>query len=183
MTSSREKGHGKRSDITRRKRIKDLMLDLVSIERISPHTKVAEAVKLLDDSRKSGYPSCLLVVDEVEDEEEILGMLSIDDILTHMEPSTKSMEDLPIFWRGQFWEECETILQKPAVEVMSPVTLVIHESGTLIEAVHLMNSGEVDWLPVVKGEDVVGILFKEHLYGEILAAAKPKTDGLSRDMS
>jgi len=155
------------------KRIKDLLLELGSLQRISPHTKVADAVKMLDEKRQSRSCSFLLVVDEVEKNEEILGMLSVNDIVGHMEPSTESMEELPIFWQGQFREECEAILERPTGEIMSPVTHVIHQSGTLMEAVHLMNSGRIDWLPVVEGEDVVGILFKENLFSELVAATKP----------
>jgi CBS domain-containing protein len=153
------------------KRIKDLMLDVLALERISPQTKVAEAVKVLNERHKSRCPSSLLVVDEVEDKEEILGILSIDDILAHMESSTKATEELPIFWQGQFLEECDVILERPGSEIMSPVTHVIHQSGTLMEAVHLMTSHKIDWLPVVEGESVVGILLKEDLFKEIVEAA------------
>ena len=181
MISSKKKRGGTNPDIIPKKRIKDLMLDLGTLERISPQTKVGEAVKILDERRQSGSPLFLLVVDEVENEEEILGTLSSNDILANMEPSTKSMEELPIFWQGQFWEECEAILERPTGEIMSPVTHVIHQSGTLIEAVHLMNSGKIDWLPVVEAGNVVGILFKEDLFNEVLAAAKPKAADLSHD--
>ncbi|MBU0967926.1 MAG: CBS domain-containing protein [Proteobacteria bacterium] len=165
------------------KRIKDLMLDLSVLKRVSPQAKVVEAVKLLDERRQSGCLPFLLVVDEVGNKEEILGKLSIDDILAQMEPSTMKMEELPIFWQSQFWEECEDILQKTTDSIMSPVKHVIHQSATLIEAVHLMNSGGVDWLPVVERENVVGILFKEDLFNEVLAAAQPKDDELSDDPS
>jgi CBS domain-containing protein len=137
------------------KRIKDLMLDVLALERISPQTKVAEAVKLLNEKQKGRCPSSLLVVDEAEDEEEILGMLTIDDIIAHMEFSTKATEELPIFWQGQFLEECEI----------------------LMEAVHLMTSHKIDWLPVVEGESVVGILLKEDLFKEIVAAATTEVPG------
>jgi len=165
------------------KRIKDLMLDVNSLKRVSPQAEVIEAVKLLDELRQSGRSQFLLVADEAENKEEILGRLSIDDILAQMEPSTMTMEELPIFWQSQFWEECEDILQKPIGSIMSPVKHVIHQSATLIEAVHLMNSGRVDWLPVVERGNVVGILFKEDLFNEVLAAAQPKIDDLSDDPS
>ncbi|NVM21904.1 MAG: CBS domain-containing protein [Desulfobacterales bacterium] len=161
-------------DVMLEKRIKDLMLDLGTLERISPQTKVSEAVKVLSEKRQTRCPSFLLVVDEAEIEEKILGMLSIDDVLAHMEPSTMSMEELPIFWRGQFREECEAILERSASEIMSPVTHVIHQSGTLMEAVHLMNSSRIDWLPVVEGEDVVGILFREELFNGVVEVVKPE---------
>lgn len=162
-------------DVMPEKRIKDLMLDVLALERISPQTKVAEAIKVLNERGKNRYcSSYLLVVDEVKDEEEILGMLSIDDILTHMESSTKASEELPIFWQGQFLEECEAILERPGSEIMSPVMHVIHQNGTLMEAVHLMTSHKIDWLPVVEeGASVVGILLKEDLLKEIVALAIP----------
>jgi CBS domain-containing protein len=162
------------------KRIKDLMLDLGTLERISPHTKLAEAVKVLHEKQQNLCPPFLLVVDEVEHKEEILGMLSMDDVLGHMGSSAEPMEELPIFWQGQFGEECEAVLQRTAGEIMLPVTHVIHETGTLMEAVHLMNSGRVHWLPVVREKGVVGILLKEDLFKEVLAAADPET-GLSKD--
>ena len=152
------------------KRIKDLMLDVLALERISPQTKVAEAVKVLNQIQKSRCPSSLLVVDKLENKEEILGILSIDDILAHMESSIKATEELPIFWQGQFLEECEVILKRPGSEIMSPVMYVIHQSGTLMEAVHLMTSHKIDWLPVVEGTSVVGILLKEDLFKEIVEA-------------
>ena len=152
------------------KRIKDLMLDVLALERISSQTKVAEAVKVLNEIQKRRCPSSLLVVDKLENKEEILGMLSIDDILAHMESSIKATEELPIFWQGQFLEECEVILKRPGSEIMSPVMHVIHQSGTLMEAVHLMTSHKIDWLPVVEGTSVVGILLKEDLFKEIVEA-------------
>lgn len=155
------------------KRIKDLMLELRALQSISPRTKVADAVKILSEKGQS-TPWYLLVVDEAENKEEILGMLSVDEILGHMEPSTESMEELPIFWQGQFQEECQTILARTTGEIMSPVTHVIHQSGTLMEAVHLMNSAKIGWLPVVEGENVVGILFKKNLFSEFASVAKPE---------
>jgi CBS domain-containing protein len=150
------------------KRIKDLMLDLVALECVPPQIKVAEAIKLLSERQKDRRFSPLLVIDEIADERKILGTLSIDDVLTHMESLTKAIEELPIFWQGQFLEECQAILERPSREIMSPVMYVIHQNGTLMEAVHLMTSHGVDWLPVVEGEAVVGFLFKEALLKEIV---------------
>lgn len=153
------------------KRIKDLMLDLESLERISPDVALKEAVSKLGDKLRSMCPAFLVVVDEFDDNAEILGMLSVDDILFHLEPSAASMEELPIFWEGQFQEECSTILDRGVGEIMSSVTHVIHQSGTLMEAVHLLNTGEMDCLPVVDDGNVVGLLFKEDVFREVLAQA------------
>jgi CBS domain-containing protein len=52
------------------------------------------------------------------------------------------------------------------------VTHVIHQNGTLMEALHLTNSGKVDWLPVVEKGEVVGIFLKEDLFKEVVAATE-----------
>jgi CBS domain-containing protein len=158
------------------KRINELMVDLSCLERIYPDTKVADAVKILNERarQRDRCPFFLLVVDEIDNKEEIVGMLSMDDVLGRMESSGQS-EELPIFWQGQFQQECETILEKATGEIMSPVTHVIHQSGTLMEAVHLMNLGRTDWLPVLEGGDVVGLLLKDDLFKEVVAATEPET--------
>ena len=148
------------------------MLDIGNLEHISPETKLAEAVRMLKGKWHSLCSAFLLVVDEIHNKEEILGVLSMDDILSHMEPPTESMEELPIFWQGQFREECEAILEKQASEVMLQVTHVIHQSGTLMEALHLTNSGKINWLPVIEKGEVVGILHKEDLFKEVIAVSE-----------
>ena len=64
MSSATQKGNRTNSDIIPKKRIKDLMLDLDTLERISPQTKVEEAVKILYERLQIGSPLFLLVVDE-----------------------------------------------------------------------------------------------------------------------
>ncbi len=155
------------------KRIRDLMIRLDSLLRIPPQTKVMEGVRVLGQKWETRFPPFVLVADEIENKEEILGMLSLDDVLGHMESSSEPVDELPIFWQGQFREECEAVLERPAGEIMSPVTHVIHQKGTLTEAVHLMHSRCVDWIPVVEGEQVVGVLLKEALIGEVVAVAEP----------
>jgi CBS domain-containing protein len=154
------------------KRIKDLMIHLGTLKKLSPQKKAMDGVRVLQDQREDPFIPVVLIVDKVDDKEEIVGILSLDDILKRMESATEPMEELPIFWHGQFQEECIAVLDRPAGEVMSPVTHVIHRSGTLTEAVHLMNSKGLDWLPVVEGDVVVGVLLKEALLQEVLAVAR-----------
>jgi CBS domain-containing protein len=154
------------------KRIKDLMLHLKTLQQISPQKKAIEGVVLFDDRGDTPMISLVLVVDKVQGKEEIVGILSLDDILNHMESAEQPVEELPIFWQGQFHEECLAVLDRPVGEIMSPVTHVIRQSGTLTEAVHLMNSRCLDWLLVVEGEEVVGILLKKALLQEVFAIAR-----------
>jgi CBS domain-containing protein len=96
----------------------------------------------------------------------------VNDVFRKLEPAAHFMEELPIFWQGQFHQECQAALERSTGEIMSPVSRAIHQSGTLMEAVHLMNSGGIDWLPVVEGGDVVGILLKDDLFREVVAVAR-----------
>jgi CBS domain-containing protein len=154
------------------KRIKDLMLHLRTLQQISPQKKAMEGVNLLDERGDMSMIPLVLVVDKVQGKEEIVGILSLDDVLNQLESAEQPVEELPIFWQGQFHEECLSVMDRPVGEVMSPVTHVIRQSGTLTEAVHLMNSRCLDWLPVVEGEEVVGILLKEALLQEVLAVSR-----------
>jgi CBS domain-containing protein len=169
-----QKKAGKGSMVKKRpeKRIKDLMLHLKVLKQISPQNKAIEGLNLLDEHDDMPMNPLVLVVEKAQGEEKIVGILSLDDVLNHMESAEKPVEELPIFWQGQFHEECLAVLDRPVGDVMSPVTHVIRQSGTLTEAVHLMNFRCLDWLPVVEGGEVVGILLKETLLQEVLAIAK-----------
>ena len=153
-------------------RIKDLMVHLKALQHISPQKKAMEGVSLLGEQGHMSKVPFVLVVDNAQSNEEIVGTLSLDNILDRIESAEQPVEELPIFWQGQFHEECVAVLERPVEEVMSPVTHVIRQSGTLTEAVHLMNSRCLDWLPVVEGEEVVGILLKEALLQEVFAIAQ-----------
>jgi predicted transcriptional regulator len=178
--SGKNKGHLRQTDMGQtekaapEKRIRDLMIRLDTLHRVPPQTKVREGVNVLSEKWGTRLPPFVLVVDEIENKEEILGMLSLNDVLRHLESSSGPVDELPIFWQGQFREECESVLNMSTGEIMSPVALVIKQNCTLTEAVHLMYSKCVDWLPVVEGEQVVGILLQETLLGEVVAVAEPK---------
>ena len=59
--NEKKKGSAERLGAIPEKRIKDLMLDLSTLERISPQAKVAEAVKILRERHKGQCPMFLLV--------------------------------------------------------------------------------------------------------------------------
>lgn len=159
------------SENTLEKQIKDLMISLDALEQIAPDAKVAEGIRKLGGGNRAARAPLVLIVETGRGTEKIVGTLSLDDVLGHMQSSGEPKDELPIFWRGQFREECETVLNMPASGVMSPITHVIHQDGTLTEAVYLMNSKRVNWLPVVEGESVVGVLAKQALLHEALVVA------------
>ncbi|MBW2167522.1 MAG: CBS domain-containing protein [Deltaproteobacteria bacterium] len=64
----------------------------------------------------------------------------------------------PVFWEGQLEAECMEGLKKRVREIMVPVVACVRESNMLMEAVFLLNKYHIDFLPVVKRDDVVGMI-------------------------
>lgn len=156
----------------REKGIKDVMFRLDKLRHVSSQQTVGEAVRHL--AVKSSDSACpfLLVVEKHKNREEILGTLSLANIMASIDNSINFNEQIPIFWRGQFLEECGAVLKKRVFEVMSPIIHAVHENGTLMEALHLMISKENPFLAVLSGKDLVGILVKQQLLEEITRVVK-----------
>lgn len=149
-----------------------MMIRLDRLRRVSSQKTVGEAVRdLRGKSSDSGFPF-LLVVQKNKNREEILGTLSLANIMVSIDLSINFNEQIPIFWRGQFLEECGAVLKKRVSEVMSPIIHAVHENGTLMEAIHLMISKDNHILAVLSGKDLVGILVKQTLIEEITRFVK-----------
>ena len=149
-----------------------MMIRLDRLRRISSQKTVEEAVGILRiKSKNSGFPF-LLVVDKNKNREEILGTFSLENIIASIDISIDFQEQIPIFWRGQFLEECNAVLKRRVFEVMSPIVHAVPENGTLMEALHLMIPKDVNILAVLNGKDLVGILVKQNLMDEITRVIK-----------
>ena len=149
-----------------------MMIGLDRLRRVSSQKTVDEAVRRLKSkSTNSGFPF-LLVVDKNQNREEILGTFSLANIIASIDLSINFHEQIPIFWRGQFLEECSTVLKRRVFEVMSPIVHAVPENGTLMEALHLMISKNNNTLAVLSGKDLVGILVKQNLMDEITRVIK-----------
>ena len=152
-----------------------MMIRLDRLRQVSSQKTVGEAVRNLRfKSTNSGGPF-LLVVDKDKNREEILGTFSLSNIMASIDLSINFQEQLPIFWRGQFLEECVAVLKKRVFEVMSPIENAVHENGTLMEALHLMISKDKNFLAVLSGKDLVGILVKQNIMDEITRVVKHQT--------
>jgi hypothetical protein len=152
--------------------IKDVMIRLDKLRRVSSQKSVEQAVKTLRvRSTDSEFPF-LLVVKKNKNREEILGTLSLANIMAAIDHSINFQEQLPIFWRGQFLEECGAVLKRLVIEVMSPIVHAVHENGTLMEALHLMISKDTQILAVLNGKDLVGMMIRQNLMEEITRVVK-----------
>jgi CBS-domain-containing membrane protein len=152
--------------------IKDVMIRLDKLRRVSSQKSVGQAVRdLRIRSTDTEFPF-LLVVEKSKNREEILGTLSLANIMAAIDHSINFQEQLPIFWRGQFLEECGAVLKRRVLEAMSPIVHAVQEKGTLMEALHLMISKDTQILAVLNGKNLVGMLIRQNLMDEFTRVVK-----------
>ncbi len=144
------------------KRVRDLLLRLQDLPWIEPQSPIRRAVAQLGRLQRQGKTALLLVVRR--EQREILGTLSPGDILGRIEPPSFSGEGVPIFWQGQFQDQAGSLLERPVAEAMSPLVHALNQNSTLMEALHLMNSKGAHLLIAMQGEEVAGLILREHLY-------------------
>ncbi|MEW5725202.1 MAG: CBS domain-containing protein [Thermodesulfobacteriota bacterium] len=154
------------------RRIRERRKELKDVPWFTPETKVGQAVLKLGEQVYTGQPAFALVVEHVGGGEEIVGTITLDDVLREMENSIRNPNKVPIFWEGQFQEEARRLMARPVADIMSQVKCALNQSGTLMEALHIMNSNEVEYLVTLKGQNVSGLLMREDLYLELIEIAQ-----------
>ena len=153
------------------KRVGELLRDIREIDWVYPGTPLRQAVELLGRQQQNQGPGFVLVVRDHQQNREILGTVTLADILTRLEPPSLSDEgDIPIFWQGQFREAARQLLTGEVTQVMVPPEHALNRNSTLMEALHVMNSRDSKILVVMEGEAVVGLISREHLCREIVKA-------------
>ncbi len=150
--------------------VKDFMCPLDRYYHIKDEVAVEEAVRLMDRAAEEGRPPCLIVVGEEPSEKEIIkGFVTPGGLVFGLADHflKGAQKSGPIFWEGQFEAECLEGAKKRVGEIMFPIKACVRDTEMLMEAVFLLNKYQVDFLPVVKKEDVVGMIRLEDIMREI----------------
>lgn len=156
----------------REKRVGDLVREAGEPGLINSGSLIVEAVTRLGRRIAQGEPGLLLVTRRKDNQREVLGTVTLDGILSHLEPPNLSEEnELPIFWEGQLGEQARRLFSREVDVVMVEPELALNQRSTLMEALHLMNSKDARVLVVVDDDQVVGLLTREHLYRQIVELA------------
>ncbi len=154
------------------KRVGDLLMEIEQLDSVASGTTLGEAVGLLGRQAAPGNPGFVLVVNDNPQGREILGTITLGDILSEVEPPTKAPDvEMPIFWQGQFKEQARKLFTREVDALMVPLEHALNKSSTLMEALHIMNTCRCDILVVMDGESVGGVLTREQLCQEIITAA------------
>lgn len=153
------------------RRVRDLMSPVNAYDKIAQTSKVREAIlKLRGQSGEARQPRCLVVVDQSNGGGEMVGFITIANIVEALSPRKLHMEDVDLIvsWEGQFMEECRQEGERLVADVMSPVPAVLDINDNLIKAIYTMSKHKVDYLPVVEGLDIVGILSLDDVFADML---------------
>lgn len=134
------------------------MREIGTVPRISHRARIEQALARLERRGSGDPPECLLVLGQASEQEELLGTVSVNDVLAGVEKRIQFRDEVPIFWQGQFLECAREVLQEPVERIMRPIPCVINRSAPLMEALYLMNANAMENIIVVEGESAVGLL-------------------------
>lgn len=175
----------KGKDLSRvERRARDIMVSLSSYSKIRADCTVAEAVAALARSfqtimttgavRESVHRSILIL----DDQDDIIGMLSFTDLLWGLQPSymqllrdrpamADSIHLEPFNYSGMFTIMVRDMGRKRVRDLMSEAPPVIEAEANLMEAASRLLSLKVRRLVVMDGDKTVGVLREQDLFFEI----------------
>jgi CheY-like chemotaxis protein len=155
----------------REKTISELMVSPGRYPRVCADQPVHQVFDILansflrppdEEARKLGLRSALVY----DREERFLGLVRFSDLLKLVLPGF--MSDSPYFnyFRGMFIAQCKLIGERTLADIMGEL-LSIDVEAPLMEAVQLMVRHRVISLPVMRGDELVGILRERDVILEI----------------
>ena len=169
-----------------KKTVKDLMCPIWQNCYIKEDATVQEALLLLDKARKKGAYPCLFVVGKEQYEKQFIkGFVTSSELVfglsAHFLKGAKKSG--PVFWEGQLEAECVDGVKRCVREIMVPIVAYVRESNMLMEAVFLFNKYQIDFLPVVNKDDVVGMIHIHEIsayIAELASEMQSKSKGKNR---
>ncbi len=147
---------------------KDIMEPIKSY--LSPDDTLKEAVNKMRvcnrDGKKVGVKG-MIVLDSAQN---IVGMLSIKDVLSAIMPSYMSITELGEFtWDGMLERMCKKVEDKKIGDIMTKNVITVPEEAPLMEVADFIVKHNLQRVPVVnKEKKVVGIVYVRDLYYAIV---------------
>jgi len=159
--------------------VKSFVIPLEEYPHIEEDQSICKAIEQIL-LYKSGAKDQLLQFSELfvsNRDGQVVGKLTLSDILTALEPKLLKMDKKPVFegaemdapslailWEDSFFKHCREHQAKTVKEFMSPIKSVISGSDPVLKALYIMlHSGEQS-LPVLEDGKIVGVLRIEELF-------------------
>lgn len=149
-------------------RVKDVMTK--NVIRLSPDNSVRQAAALMLDNHVSGLPV-------VDDEGHLLGVLSEGDLIRRTElcstmvASPAELELAPDERAKAFVKRCSWKVG----DAMTTDPVTVDEDASVVRVSRLMQEHGIKRVPVIRNEELVGIVSRADLLKAILAAKQDQT--------
>ena len=135
---------------------------------VGPDTSIAEAARLMLDNRISGLPV-------VEGRGRLIGIVTEGDFLRRTETGTTRRRSRWLEFLigpGRLADEFVRTHGRKVEDVMTPDPRTVTEDTPLEDAVQLMERNNIKRLPVVRDDQLVGILSRANLLSALASLAR-----------
>ena len=143
---------------------KDIMEPIA--DTLLPETPVVEAIKLMKMARRSGERVGVKGMIVLDREGNLVGMLSIKDILRAIIPEYMKISDLGEFsWEGMLEGMAKKLRGMKVEDIMSRDVVSVQEDDPLMEVADIIVKRNLQRVPVMGKEGKpVGIIYVRDLY-------------------
>ena len=146
---------------------RDLMIPLQ--EYLKPGDTLKEAAHLLRIARRGEEKIGVKALPVLDGSGNLVGILSIGDILKAVYPSYMYLMDLGEFtWDGMVDSFAKQAADKKVEDLMTRKVITVNEDATLMECIDHMLKNDVKRVPVLnKEEKVIGMLYERDVFYQI----------------
>lgn len=161
------------------KYVKDFVIPLEKYPHIEEDRPLSEAIDRIL-AFKWGINETLLRFSDLlvlNKEGAIAGKLSLQDILTSLEPKLLQREKKPVYegpdidasnlailWEESFFKNCHERGARPVKDLMSPFAAILQGKDPLLKALYIMLHSGDECLPVLDSGRITGMLRLEELF-------------------
>ena len=154
--------------------VTDIMHPLTSYPSVFERESLGRILGLMADVVKDKKRHHLIVVESTKSEKKVIkGFITPREIVFGVAGHfLEGAENIgPIYWEGQLQSECMESFRKHAGEIMEPIKACINGSERIMEAIFLLKRYQLLFLPVVRCEEVIGIIHLDDILEEIVSMA------------
>jgi len=146
---------------------KELMIPLQ--EYLRPDNTLKEAANLLRIAQRGEEKIGVKALPVLDASENLIGILSIGDILKAVHPAYMDLMNLGSFaWDGMVETFAHKAAGKKVRDIMTPKVITVKEDSTLMECIDHMLKNDVKRVPVLNKENrVTGMLYERDVFYEI----------------
>ena len=145
-------------------KVQDLMVPF--FDYLRPDNNLREAVNLLRTAVRGDQKYGVMALPVLDEKKNLVGMLSMMDILRAVYPSYMSMMNLGEFtWDGMLESLAKQAANRKVRDFMTRPVITVHEDDPLMECVDRILKNRVRRMPVIdKSGKVVGMIYMRDIF-------------------